>query len=177
MQGDKKPRADSPLNRLPQERQDELFEFACVHTLAETVAWLREGDVTTCISAVGNWLSAQNLRRQFHRNASAVETLVHTFESASEAKGKKWEPEEIQRVGQAFFSAMAMEQQNPRIWSLTQRLALQKEHLTLEQSKLKESLRTKLRMGLDAVAEAFRENPQAMMFYEQACALIDAETE
>ena len=59
---------------------------------------------------------------------------------------------------------------------MTQRLALLREQLALEQSRLKESLRTKLRMGLDPVAEAFQDNPQAMMLYDQARALIDTET-
>jgi len=58
---------------------------------------------------------------------------------------------------------------------MTQRLALKKEQLLLEQSKFRESLQSKLRMGLELIAEAFRDNPQAMTFYEQACALIDTE--
>jgi hypothetical protein len=45
-----------------------------------------------------------------------------------------------------------------------------------EEEKFKESLRDKLQAGLDAVAEAFKKNPQAMEFYKQARALISRET-
>jgi hypothetical protein len=176
MKGESKPRGDSPLNRLSRKRQNALFEFAGVHTPAETVAWLREKSVTTADSAVGNWMSIERLRRQLRLNGAAVQTLVETFQSVSEAEGQEWDAEQIQRLGQAFFSAMAVQQQDPRIWNMTQRLALQKEQLTFEQSKFKESLRTKLQMGLEALAEAFRETPPAMRLYEQARALIDTET-
>jgi hypothetical protein len=37
----------------------------------------------------------------------------------------------------------------------------------------KPDARSKLRMGLDTIAEAFRENPQAFKLYEQATQLID----
>jgi hypothetical protein len=172
----KKPRPDSPLNRLPAERQEQLCEFAAAHRLDETVAWLLKDGVTTSCSSLSKWLCIQRLRQQLRVNAAAIQTLVKSVKSASKAEGGDWDEEGIQRAGQAFFSAMAVAQQDPHIWNMTQRLALVKEQLSLEQSKLKESLRTKLRMGLEAVAEAFRDNPQAMLLYEQARALIDAET-
>lgn len=42
--------------------------------------------------------------------------------------------------------------------------------------KFKESLKTKLQSGLDAVAEAFRGNPDAMQFYTRARSMIERET-
>jgi hypothetical protein len=173
----RKPRGDSPLNRLPAERQEALSQFGATHTLDETVAWLLKDEVITSRSSLSSWLCAQRVRQQLRINAAAIQTLIKGVKSASRTKGCKWDEEEIQRAGQAFFSAMAVAHQDPRVWNMTQRLALAKEQLSLERSKLKESLRTKLRMGLDAVAEAFRQNPQAMRLYEQARALIDAETE
>ncbi|MGO8675115.1 MAG: hypothetical protein ACLQVX_04500 [Limisphaerales bacterium] len=172
----RKPRGDCPLNRLSAERQDAVIEFAAAHTLKETIAWLLKEEVPVSRSSLSSWLSMQRMRDQMRVNQAATETLIKSVRSASKSKGCKWDEEEVQRAGQAFFSAMAMERQDPRIWNMTQRLALVKEQLALEQSKLKESLRTKLRMGLDAVARAFQDNPQAMMLYEQARALIDAET-
>lgn len=170
-----KPRGDSPLNRLSLKRQDALFDFASVHTLAESVAWLRKSRVATSTRSLSIWLSVQRLRRQLRLNEAAVQTVVTKLQAISEAEGPKWDPEEVQRAGQAFFSGLAVEQQDPRIWHITQRLALEREQLALEQARFKESLRTKLRMGLEVIAEAFRENPQAMKFYERACALIDSE--
>jgi hypothetical protein len=171
----RKPRGDSKLNRLPTKRQDALIEFAATHTLLEARAWLRRQKVLVTYQTLAVWLSSQRLRQQLHLNEAAVETHVEDVKSASEAEGRKCDPDEIQRIGQAFFSKLALEQQNPNIWNMTQRLALKKEQLLLEQSKFRESLRSKLRMGLELIAEAFRESPQARKFYEQACALIDTE--
>ncbi|MGO9203586.1 MAG: hypothetical protein ACLQM8_23940 [Limisphaerales bacterium] len=175
MEAHTKPRGNSALNRLSLKRQDALFDFASVHTLAETAAWLRKSRVAASPSSLSIWLSVQRLRRQLRLNEAAVQTVVTKLQAISEAEGPKWDPEEVQRAGQAFFSGLAVEQQDPRIWHITQRLALEREQLALEQARFKESLRTKLRMGLEVIAEAFRENPQAMKFYERACALIDSE--
>jgi hypothetical protein len=172
----RKPQGNSRLNRLPIERQEALVQFAATHTLAEAAAWLGKGGVTISRRRLGTWLSTQRLRQQLSLNAMAIQTLVKTVKSASKAQPQNWDPEQIQRLGQSFFSAMALQQQNPNIWNMTQRLALLKEQLTIDQSKFKESLRSKLQMGLEALAEAFRENPQAMSLYDQARALIDTET-
>ena len=172
----RKPRGDSRLNRLPTERQEALVEFAATHRLAEAVAWLGQEGVIVAKATLSGWLAAQRLRQQLRFNAAAVQTMIHEVQSGSKANRRKWDPEEVQRVGQAFFSEMAMQQQDPNIWNMTQRLALIKERLGIEQAKFKESLRSKLRLGLDAVAEAFRENPQAMTLYKQARAMIEAET-
>ena len=172
----RKIRSDAKLGRLPAERQEALYEFAASHSLTETVAWLRQEGISISWGPLSRWLTCQRLRQQLRLNEAAVQLLLKSVRSAAQSKGCKWDEDQLQRAGQAFFSAMALAQQDPRIWNMTQRLALAKEQLALEQSKLKESLRTKLRLGLEAVAQAFRDNPQAMLLYEQARALIDAET-
>ena len=164
------------MNRLPAKRQEALCDYGARHTLKETVARLGRGGVIISHSSLSEWLCVQRLRHQMRLNGAAIQTLIKGVKSASKTKDCEWDEESIQRAGQVFFSAMALQQQDPRVWNMTQRLALVKEQLALEESKLKESLRTKLRMGLDAVAEAFRENPQAMRLYEEARGLIEAET-
>lgn len=175
--GMRKPRGNATLNRLPTKQQEALVEFAATHKLVEAVAWLGEQKVEVSRTALSVWLSTQRLRQQFRLNHATVHTAVTIVKSDAEAKGEKCDPEELQRIGQKFFSELALQQQNPSIWNMTQRLALKKEQLALEESKFKESLRSKLRMGLELIADAFRDNPQAMKFYEQACALIDTEVD
>jgi len=173
----KKPRGDSKLNRLPTEQQEALAEFLVTHKQVEAIAWLGEQKVEVNRQNLSVWLCAYRLRQQLHLIDAAVKTYQEDVKSAAKAEGRKCDPEELQRIGQAFFSKLALQQQNPSIWNMTQRLALKKEQLMLEESKFKESLRSKLRMGLELIAEAFRDNPQAMEFYEQACALIDTEVD
>jgi hypothetical protein len=53
---------------------------------------------------------------------------------------------------------------------------MKREDQRFEQEKFKESLRDKLQAGLDAVAEAFKGNAEAMKLYQQARAMISRET-
>ena len=171
----KKPRGDAKLNRLPTEQQEALVEFLMTHKQVEAIAWLAEQNVEVNRQNLSVWLSTYRLRQQLRLNHATVKTAVKFVKSDAEANGEQCDPEELQRLGQRFFSEMALEQRNPSIWNMTQRLALKKEQLALEQTKFKESLRSKLRLGLEVIAKAFRKNPQAMKFYAQACALIDTE--
>lgn len=50
------------------------------------------------------------------------------------------------------------------------------ETLQLGWEKFKSGARTKLETGLDAVAEAFKANPQAMESYQKACELVGGKT-
>jgi hypothetical protein len=167
---DKKPRGDSPLNRLGPDRQQAIADFADTHTLDETVKWLRDDGFSTSRTALSDWLSAWRLGAQLRRNESTVETVLR------EIKNPDWTPDQVQRAGQAFFSALALDQQDPKGWFLTQQLALKKEQLAFDQARFKEGLRTKLQAGLDAVAEAFKDNVPAMELYRQARAMVNKET-
>jgi len=96
--------------------------------------------------------------------------LVRNLRAAKPA----WTPDEVRQAAQAFFEALALDRQETRLWALTQRLDLRRAQLELTTAKHKESRRSKLRMGLDAVAEAFRHHPEAHKLYEQAVKLIGA---
>jgi hypothetical protein len=85
-------------------------------------------------------------------------------------------PEQIQSIGQAFFTVMAIEQQDPKAWFLMQQLELKKQRLAFDETRWEEGLRTKLEYGLDAAAEGFKANPQALELYRQARAMIEKET-
>ncbi len=131
MSASKKPRGDSKLKTLPAERQGAIHEHALGHTLAETVAWLREDGLGTSPAALSEFLSWYGLQRQLSRNESTVETLLQGLQ----ATRPDWTPEQIQRAGQSFFSALALEQQDPKAWALTQQLGLKKEQLMLDRKR------------------------------------------
>ena len=86
------------------------------------------------------------------------------------------DPRQIQAIGQAFFTLLALEQQDPKAWFLLQQLQLRKQRLAFHETRWREALRTKLEYGLDAVAESLKANPQAMDLYLQARSLIEKET-
>jgi hypothetical protein len=53
-----------------------------------------------------------------------------------------------------------------------ERLQIERERLDLARQESKEKLRTKLDAGLDALAEAFRHSPQAMVLFKQSRELL-----
>lgn len=133
MSAAKKPRADSVLKTLPPERQSAIAAYAREHTLQQTVAWLAADGLKTSDSSLSDFLSWFALQQQLKRNESTVETLVANMVATRPG----WTPEQIHAAGQSFFTALAMEQQNVDAWVLTQRLALQREQLALEDRRVK----------------------------------------
>lgn len=131
MSTDKKPRADSTLKTLPSDRQAAIAEYARTHTLTETRAWLKEDGLTTSEAALSEFLSSWRLQQQLKRNGSTVETLLANLQQTR----PDWTPEQIQQVGQSFFTALALEQQDPKQWFLIQQTAIKKDQLHLDRQK------------------------------------------
>lgn len=129
MSATNKARGDSVLKTLPEDRQAAIAEHAAQHKLAETVAWLRADGQRTSVSALSRWLAWYTLRQQLQRNETTVETLL------SELPKQGVSPESIQEIGQAFFTALALQQQDPKQWFLAQQLALKKQQLSLDRDK------------------------------------------
>lgn len=116
----KKPRCDSVLKNLPPDRQSEIFEYAKKEGLVKTVAWLKDDGVQTSKSAVGDFCSWYAVKEQKARNESAVMALL-----ADLAKDNPtWTAEQLQAAGNAFFSTLAVQQQDTESWVSTQRLQL-----------------------------------------------------
>ena len=131
MSANKKPRGDSVLKTLPAERQSVIAEHGVAHTLEETVAWLRADGLKTSRSALSEFLSWYSLRQQLARNESTVETLLKNLQT----ENPDWTPEQIQSAGQSFFTALALQQQDPKAWFMTQQLAIRKDQLSLDKNK------------------------------------------
>jgi len=116
---------------LPEARQSEIIAHMKAHQLHETKAWLREQDVRTSDAALSRFWSWWHLRQQLKRNQSTVETLLQELQRAN----PDFSAHQVQEVGQAFFTALALEQQDPKAWFLSQQLALKKQQLNLDREK------------------------------------------
>lgn len=125
----KKARGDAKLKTLPAERQASIAEHGAAHTLAETLAWLREDGLATSSGALSEFLSWWRLGQQLERNQAAVERLLLEVPASS--------AEEMQKLGQAFFSALAIEQQDAKVWAFTQNLELKRGELELARQKFR----------------------------------------
>lgn len=146
---DRKPRADARLKNLPAARQESIADYARTHSLDDTVAWLRADGVATSSGALSEFLSCWRLKVQLDRNASAAERLITTLRAAS----PQLDPVALQTAGQAFFTALAIEQQDPKVWSATQQIELRREALKLE--------RDKFQAAREAAREAVEESAAA----------------
>ncbi len=131
MSANKKPRADSVLKTLPPERQAAVAEHLRGNSLDETRLWLAQDGLKTSIAALSEFLSWHSLQQQLHRNESTVETLLQKLQVSR----PDWTPDQIQTVGQSFFTALALEQQDPKQWFLIQQTALKREQLSLDKNK------------------------------------------
>jgi hypothetical protein len=111
-----KPRSDSKLKTLPEDRQAEIVAYAAAKSLAETVQWLRDDGLQTSAAALSEFLSWYQLRQQLKRNESTVETLLEKLQTSR----PDWTADQLEKAGQAFFSALAIEQQDSLTWKRIQ---------------------------------------------------------
>jgi len=131
MSATKKPRADSVLKTLPPERQAQIADYARDHSLKDTRAWLALDSLTTSEASLSEWLSWHSLQRQLRRNESTVGTLLEKLQVSR----PDWTAAQIQSVGQSFFTALALEQQDPKQWLMIQQTSLKRDQLALDKNK------------------------------------------
>src|SRR5256885_277696 len=71
-----KPRSDSVLATLPEERHHEIAEFSRSHGVIKTAQWLSANGVATSKSAVARFLSWYRLRQTFLCTHTVANTLA-----------------------------------------------------------------------------------------------------
>ena len=127
-----KPRSDSPLRSLPDDDQTQV------------IAWLSQGSQANARrqikaaygfepsdAALSGFWSWYHVRRQLARNESTTQALV--AELAQE--NPDLSPEKLQEAGQAFFSALAVEQQDALAWAAAQKIGIARQQLALDRAK------------------------------------------
>ncbi len=131
----RKIRGDAVLKKLPEKRQDKIAEFARTHTIYETAEWLdRAGTKVSCTS-LSEFLSHYRISQQLERNAAAVKAAQWVMLQ----QDPSLTPEYVQKVGQSFFSGLAIDGKDPRVWQMTQQIELQKGKLQLEWQKYRDA--------------------------------------
>jgi len=109
MSTNKKPRADSPLKTLPEDRQAVIADYARTHTLTETRQWLAQDGFKTSEAALSLWLS-------WHRRQHALQesnNLVEQFEEFTRTQNPDWTPDKVRDTAISFFLAHTANQQDP----------------------------------------------------------------
>ena len=145
----RKVRADATLKMLSERRQDELAEYGRTHTLKKTLEWLKKGGVEISVGPLSIFLAEYRIREQLQRTAAVVNLAL----LAELKKDPSLTPEVVQKLGQSYFSGLAIEEKNPQVWEMTQGIELKKGKLELEWEKHRDEAkvrREKIRKGLKA---------------------------
>ena len=117
-----KPRSDSVLKTLPEERQHEIAQFSRSHGVIKTAQWLAYNGVVTSKSAVARFLAWYRLRQTFVRDHTAASTLA--AELARECP--ELTSERLHQVGHIFFTSLALQKQDQKSWHMNEQIALKK---------------------------------------------------
>jgi len=160
----RKQNSNAVLKTLPDERQATIAQYSRDHSLEETVKWLADDGIETSTGALSNFLSWYSLQQQLARNASTVETLLNEARKAN----PNWTPRQIEQAGQAFFSALALEQQDIKTWFLTQQTQIKKQQQLDDQAKFLESKKTQQEKALELCLEEAKKFPDVQELFKAA---------
>jgi uncharacterized protein YcbK (DUF882 family) len=104
----RKPRADSKLKTLPEERQAAIIEFMSSHKLTETVKSLREDGLDTSVAALSDFYSWRQLRQQFAEDETTTESLLEQLKR----EVPNVSDEQLDEIGQRTFSLLSLRRQD-----------------------------------------------------------------
>jgi hypothetical protein len=123
------------LKNLPIEKQMEIIERLegpRAEIYSETAAWLREQGIpatSQIVSAFKEW---------FHLREKCKARAELSLDMAKECKEQGWinSADEERAAAQVFFNRMALSEQDPKIWSMLERVNLVRDKVVLEKKRL-----------------------------------------
>src|SRR6185369_10739930 len=128
----KKAPGNSILKSLPLEQQADIATHAREHTLVETKEYLAtKHQLTASPPTISRFLAWFDGKAEEQLNQEALEGMAEQLGE----RHPDWTPERIRAMGEAYFCAYAIRQNNVRAWWQIQQLALKREQLDLEQDK------------------------------------------
>jgi hypothetical protein len=129
----RKPRADSALKSLSEERQAKIFDYMRGHTRRETAEWLaRDGIELTLmvLTRFWRWYSAQRLLRE---NCSTVARLLAEMRKSD----AELTASQLEVIGQVFFTALAIKQKDSLSWKRAADVRVKHKGLALQERRVK----------------------------------------
>jgi len=179
-----------PRGKRPGERPSEVTRFKEMWrellSRREQKAWLALFNSATSCSAIREKMAEQlEVRLAHDRQVSDIRQWV-IREAEEEKHGRaarrkarsirkrhpRWSKEKVREEMLKWSYDRAQEKEDEILGLRTVSADVQVERLGLAWEKFQESQRTKLERGLDALAAAFKENPEALKLYQQARDLI-----
>ncbi len=118
MSDDRKVRADATLKMLPEQRQQDIFEWlnTAGNTFARCVEWLRQDGLQTSKRALSDWYSWYALRLKFKE----TERDTLNFQELVQEEMPELPQEKVTQLGSAYFNMQAIKQGNPELFLMIQ---------------------------------------------------------
>ena len=134
-----KPRSDSPLKTLSEERQDEIAQYALKNSLKQTAQWLCECGVPTSFPAVSRFLDWYKIKQTLQR----IETVTDTVVSELATQNPELPAERLHQIGNDFFTSLALLKQDHKAWYMSEQIALKNARLKLETRKFENEIQAR----------------------------------
>ncbi len=151
MSANQKPRADSKLKTLPEDRQAAIAEYARSHSLSDVVTWLRADGLATSSAALSVFLSWWGLQQQFKQDDATTESLLE--ELKREIPGLT--EQQLDELGQRTFSLLSIRNQDLEGF-VSIRSARAKAELEKAKLELRQQAETRLGEGLKLQQQKFQ---------------------
>lgn len=170
MSTDRKPRSDARLKTLPEDRQAEIASLLATKSIAEVRKELIKDGLNTSVGALSEFFSWWRLRESIRRRETRIQGILENvkLESAQTIpEDRLWE------LGQSLFGAMAIAEEDGKEWFRTQRLALARKKIGVEERRVA-MLEAKLLQVQEAVTAARTGGltPESLAKIEEAARLL-----
>ena len=144
---DRRPRSDSALMSLPDDRQRELFDF-CDGLRTEGLRAIREKldaekGVKVSLSTLSNWLNWFSMRSRFSMVAETSDFIARIMK---ETPGLKIEDEQVMKAAEAYFTAKSLKESDCDTYVKmmgvrkgTAEIRIKERRLTLEEKKARQA--------------------------------------
>lgn len=172
---DQKPRGDSHLDNLLPEQKDQLSEWLTVENLTYAKARMRVREkfgVSTTPSALSSFFGSVALPWKYARDHSSA------HEMASWKQGE-FRPATMKRLEQLAFQLASSNRVDVKtlkafVKMITdgEKVALQKQNLNLSIEKFRESVKSNVEKGLDALEAEIKGNAEAMTLFAKMKAAV-----
>lgn len=131
MSATKKPRADSKLKNLPEERQGQIASQCATKSLEEVAGELAQDGLSISPQALGRWYSWWQMREDFAQK----ETLVEEFLEQTKKDNPSITEEKLFEHGQTMFALLALQEKSAKDWKRVQDVRHRRQLVELERQK------------------------------------------
>jgi hypothetical protein len=176
----KKPRSDAKLKSLPQEQQDLLSEWLTKENISYSQARLRvkkQFGISTSLASLQDFYSAVAVPWKYAQARNLAQEIA-------DLKKGEFKPALVKRIEQIAFELSVNQRVDikalkafVKMLTDSEKVELQKGNLRLALDKFKQSLKTDVEKGLDALHAELKGNEEALALFDRMKAIVMASVE